>query len=81
MRFLLYTSDTDVRGIIATNFKWRKSGHGLGWIEEAYRLYGAVWDYLLLHHPDYPTVEQQSVLIPVYLAAHSVITGCAGLRW
>ena len=57
MRLLLYTPDIDLRGIIATNSKWQKNGHGLGWINEAYGLYGQVLDNLLLHHPDYPSVE------------------------
>jgi hypothetical protein len=56
MRFLLYTPDIDLRGIIATNSKWQKNGHGLSWIHEAFALYGQVRDNLLLHHPDYPTV-------------------------
>ena len=32
VRFLLYTPDMDLRGIIATNSKWQKNGHGVGWI-------------------------------------------------
>lgn len=64
MRFLLYTPDMDVRGIIATNSKWQKNGHGLGWINEAYKLYGQLHDNLLLHHPDYPSVEYlQSITV------------------
>ena len=57
VRFLLYTPDMDVRGIVATNSKWQKNGHGLNWIYEAYDLYGQVRENLLLHNPDYPTVE------------------------
>ncbi|MFW5700275.1 MAG: nucleoside hydrolase-like domain-containing protein, partial [Cyclobacteriaceae bacterium] len=57
VRFLLYTPEIDLRGIIATNSKWQKNGHGLGWINEAYDLYGQVRDNLLLHNPGYPTVE------------------------
>ncbi|MFO7935258.1 MAG: DUF1593 domain-containing protein [Bacteroidales bacterium] len=57
VRFLLYTPDIDLRGIIATNSKWQKNGHGLDWIYEAYDLYGQVRDNLLLHNPDYPTVD------------------------
>jgi len=57
VRFLLYTPDMDLRGIIATNSKWQKNGHGLGWIHEVYGLYGQVRDNLLLHNPDYPTTE------------------------
>jgi hypothetical protein len=57
VRFLLYTPDVDLRGVIATNSKWQKNGHGLGWINEAYELYGEIRNNLLLHNPDYPTVE------------------------
>jgi hypothetical protein len=56
-RFLLYTPDIDLRGVIATNSKWQKSGHGLDWVYKAYDLYGQVRDNLLLHNPDYPPVE------------------------
>jgi hypothetical protein len=56
VRFLLYTPDIDLRGVIATNSKWQKNGHGLGWIYEAYDLYDQVRDNLLLHNPGYPTV-------------------------
>lgn len=57
VRFLLYTPDMDLRGIIATNSKWQKNGHGLEWIYEAYDLYDQVRENLLLHNPDYPSVE------------------------
>ena len=57
MRFLLYTPDMDLRGVIATNSKWQKNGHGLEWINEAYGFYGQVRENLLLHNPDYPSVE------------------------
>ncbi len=57
VRFLLYTPDMDLRGIIATNSKWQKNGHGLEWIYEAYDLYDKIRGNLLLHNPDYPTVE------------------------
>lgn len=57
MRFLLYTADIDLRGVIATNSKWQRNGHGLDWLNKAYGLYGQVLDNLLLHNPDYPSVE------------------------
>lgn len=64
MRFLLYTPDIDLKGIIATNSKWQRNGHGLGWINEAYGLYGQVRENLLLHDPDFPTVEYlQSITV------------------
>ncbi len=63
-RFLLYTPDIDLRGIIATNSKWQQNGHGIGWINEAYGLYGRVLDNLQLHNPDYPSVAYlQSITV------------------
>lgn len=64
MRLLLYTPDIDLRGIIATNSKWQRNGHGLDWIQDAYQRYGRVRENLLLHDPDYPSVERlQSVTV------------------
>jgi hypothetical protein len=57
VRFLLYTPDMDLRGIVATNSKWQKNGHGLDWIYEVYDLYDQVRENLLLHHPNYPPIE------------------------
>jgi hypothetical protein len=57
VRFLLYSSDMDIRGIIATNSKWQKNGHGLDWVNEVYNKYEQVYENLLLHRADYPTVE------------------------
>jgi hypothetical protein len=58
VRFLLYTPDMDLRGVVATNSKWQREGHGLDWIFEAYERYGQVRENLLLHHPGYPSVQQ-----------------------
>lgn len=57
IRFLLYTSDMDLRGIIATNSIWQKNGHGTDWIMNAIDKYGKVRDNLILHNPNYPTVD------------------------
>jgi hypothetical protein len=57
VRLLLYSPDMNLRGVIATNSKWQKNGHGLGWLHEVYARYGQVRDNLLLHHPGYPSVE------------------------
>lgn len=63
-RFLMYTSDFDVEGIVATNSKWQKSGHGLGWLKEAINLYGQVRPNLIKHLPSYPTAAYlKSVLV------------------
>ena len=57
IRFLLYTCDFDLRGIVATNSKWQRNGHGLDWVFKEIDLYGEVRDNLLLHNTDYPTDE------------------------
>lgn len=84
MRFLLYTPDIDLRAVIATNSKWQRNGHGLGWINEAYGLYGQVLDNLLLHNADYPSVEYlQSITVlgnenPEYLTGEPPYTQSEG---
>ncbi|MEM6645224.1 MAG: nucleoside hydrolase-like domain-containing protein [Bacteroidota bacterium] len=57
VRFLLYSSDFDVEGIIATNSVWQKDGHGTGWIMELLDAYRQVRPNLLQHHPDYPDAD------------------------
>jgi len=65
IRFLLYTNDFDVEGIIATNSIWQKHGHGTNWILEEIDAYGKVHDNLLKHDPGYPGVEYlKSVVKP-----------------
>lgn len=57
VRFLLYTADIDLKGIVATNSKWQKNGHGTEWILEAIDLYGLVRKNLIIHNSNYPTVK------------------------
>ena len=57
VRFLLYTNDFDVEGIVATNSKWQRNGHGTQWILNSIDLYNKVRPNLLLHSSDYPTSE------------------------
>jgi len=54
LRFLLYTSDVDVQGIVSVNSKWQKDGHGEIWIHEMIDNYATVHKNLLLHNPAYP---------------------------
>jgi hypothetical protein len=70
IRFLLYTNDFDVGGIIATNSIWQKHGHGIDWIMEEIDAYGEVRDNLLLHDPRYPTAEALKSM--VYLGNEDV---------
>jgi hypothetical protein len=84
VRFLLYTSDIDLRGIIATNSIWQKNGHGIEWIQEAIDLYGKVHSNLLIHNKHYPTVDYlKSITIlgnedPKYLKGGAPYTDSKG---
>lgn len=54
-RFLLYTCDFDIAGLIYVNSCWHKHGEGTTWMEEAIEKYAQVHENLLLHNPDYPS--------------------------
>jgi hypothetical protein len=64
IRFLLYSSDFDVIGIVQVNSKFQKSGHsGEKWIEAQIDEYEAVLPNLRVHNPDYPDADDlRSVL-------------------
>ncbi len=53
-RLLLYTNDFDLAGIVPTNSKWQKDGHGIGWILDLIDQYEKVYANLLAHDPHYP---------------------------
>jgi hypothetical protein len=58
IRFLLYSSDFDVFGIVQVNSKYQKSGHsGEKWIEEQIDEYEALLPNLRIHNPDYPDAD------------------------
>ena len=63
VRFLLYTTDFDVAGIIATNSVWQKDGHGTGWIMDLIDRYEQVRPNLLLHDPRYPEAAHLRSLV------------------
>ncbi|WP_198663652.1 nucleoside hydrolase-like domain-containing protein [Jiangella endophytica] len=66
MRFLLYSSDYDVAGIVETNSQFQPVGHsGESWLEDEIDAYEEVYPNLIVHHPDYPT--------PDYLRSVSVV--------
>lgn len=58
VRFLLYTTDFDVDGIVATNSVWQKDGHGTGWIHELIDRYAEVRPSLLRHDARYPEADR-----------------------
>lgn len=58
IRFLLYSCDYDVAGIIEVNSKYQKSGHSDSkWIQEELIKYNAVLPNLLKHNPNYPSAS------------------------
>jgi hypothetical protein len=65
VRFLLYTTDFDIAGLIYTNSKWHPKGNGTQWMHDFIDEYAKVHGNLLVHHPDYPAPEQLKSLIYV----------------
>jgi hypothetical protein len=57
VRFLLYTNDFDVEGLIYTNSMWHLKGNGTQWMHDFIDEYAKVRDNLLVHQKDYPTAE------------------------
>lgn len=57
VRFLLYTTDYDVEGLIYTNSMWHLKGNGTQWMHDYINEYAKVYDNLSVHHPGYPTAD------------------------
>jgi hypothetical protein len=64
IRFLLYTCDFDVAGIVQVNSRYQKSGHSdKKWIEAELEAYEQVLPSLRKHNPNYPDADRlRSVL-------------------
>lgn len=64
IRFLHYTSDFDVAGIVQTNSRYQKSGHSRDkWVEAELANYAKVLPNLRRHNPNYPDASYlQSVV-------------------
>jgi hypothetical protein len=59
IRFLLYSCDFDVAGIVQVNSKYQKNGHSdKKWIEAQLDAYEQVLPNLRKHNPDYPDANQ-----------------------
>lgn len=55
VRFLMYSSDYDVEGIVQVASKFQVDGHSdEKWIEKAIDLYGQSLSNLSIHNPEYP---------------------------
>ncbi len=58
IRFLLYTCDFDVVGIVEVNSKFQKNGHSKEpWLEDQLAAYEQVLPNLRKHNPDYPSAD------------------------
>ena len=58
IRFLLYTCDFDVAGIVEVNSKYQKNGHSKEpWLENQLDAYEQVLPHLRKHNPDYPSAD------------------------
>jgi hypothetical protein len=59
IRFLLYSCDFDVAGIVQVNSKYQKNGHSdKKWIEAELDAYEQVLPNLRKHNPDYPDASK-----------------------
>ncbi|HSM48310.1 MAG TPA: nucleoside hydrolase-like domain-containing protein, partial [Draconibacterium sp.] len=63
MRFLLYSNEFDIEGLIYGNSMWQKHGHGVVWMQEMIDEYGKIRPNLLKHLPGYPTVDELKKII------------------
>lgn len=62
-RFLLYTNEWEVEGIVTSSSQYHWHGHnwaGDDWIEPYLEAYAEVYPSLVLHDPDYPSPEYLS---------------------
>jgi hypothetical protein len=58
VRFLLYTSDFDVAGIVEVNSKFQKNGHSKEpWLEKQLAAYEQMLPNLRKHNPAYPSAD------------------------
>ena len=58
IRFLLYTCDFDVAGIVEVNSKYQKNGHSKElWLQKELDAYAQVLPNLRKHNPAYPSAE------------------------
>ncbi len=57
VRFLLYSNDFDVEGLIASTSAWKRNNPDTPAIHSVIDGYAQVRDNLLVHSPDYPTAD------------------------
>jgi hypothetical protein len=57
VRFMLYSTDFDIEGLIYTNSMWHLQGNGTQWMHDFIDVYARVYDNLKVHHPGYPAPD------------------------
>jgi len=66
IRFLLYSCDFDIVGIVQNNSKFQKSGHSTKkWIEKELDQYEVVLPTLRIHNPGYPDAGSLRTLLRI----------------
>ena len=57
MRFLLYSNEFDIEGLVYGNSKWQRHGHGVVWMQNMIDEYEKIRPNLEKHLSGYPTAE------------------------
>jgi hypothetical protein len=66
VRFLMYSSDFDVAGIVQVNSRYQEVGHSNEkWVEKEIGLYSQTLANLRKHNPDYPDPAKLSAVVKV----------------
>lgn len=82
IRFLLYTSDVEVKAIIETNSMFQRNGHSeKTWYEDQLAAYEAVYPNLIKHHPGYPTADELRARSFVGDEDYEHLKGTRETRW
>lgn len=65
VRFLMYSSDYDMVGIVAANSFFQKRGHGRAWIDKELDRYAEVLPNLKRHNPNFPDAAYLKSVIKI----------------
>ena len=63
IRYLMYCNHFKTEGVIYTNSKWQKHGHGVVWMQEYIDLWDKYRKNLLKHASGYPTADDLKSVI------------------
>ena len=66
VRFLMYSCDYDVEGLVQVASRFQKDGHSVDkWIEKDIDLYGQSLSNLSIHNPEYPDTDYLKSVLKV----------------